>query len=61
MRDDVVAGIELLTGRRVLSLMSDHDADHDYAAEVFSLDGPPIIDAAGDDIGTGFEPGSHGS
>src|SRR5215217_7570446 len=26
MRDDLVAGIELLTGRRVLSFLSDHDA-----------------------------------
>jgi uncharacterized protein YbcI len=48
MRDDLVGGIELLTGRKVLSFMSDHDADHDYAAEVFILDGPPIVAAAGD-------------
>src|SRR5215212_926083 len=41
MRDDLVAGIETLTSRKVLSFMSDHDADHDYAAEVFVLDGPP--------------------
>ena len=41
MRDDLVAGIEMLTGRTVLSFMSDHDADHDYAAEIFVLDGPP--------------------
>jgi uncharacterized protein YbcI len=41
MRDDLVAGIETLTNRKVLSFMSDHDADHDYAAEVFVLDGPP--------------------
>ena len=47
MKDDLVAGIELLTGRKVLSFMSDHDADHDYAAEVFVLDGPPK--AAGED------------
>jgi uncharacterized protein YbcI len=51
MREDLVGGIELLTGRTVLSFMSDHDADHDYAAEVFILDGPPIIEAA-DDSGT---------
>jgi uncharacterized protein YbcI len=48
MRDDLVGGIQLLTGRTVLSFMSDHDADHDYAAEVFILDGPPIIEAADD-------------
>jgi len=41
MRRDLVAGIETLTNRKVLSFMSDHDADHDYAAEVFVLDGPP--------------------
>src|SRR3954452_5014733 len=41
MRDDLVAGIETLTNRKVLSFMSDHDAEHDYAAEIFVLDGPP--------------------
>jgi uncharacterized protein YbcI len=41
MREDLVSGIELLTGRKVLSFMSDHDADHDYAAEVFILDAAP--------------------
>src|SRR5215217_2871705 len=41
MRDDLVAGIETLTSRKVLSFMSDHDADHDYAAEIFVLDGAP--------------------
>jgi uncharacterized protein YbcI len=49
MREDLVGGVELLTGRKVLSFMSDHDGDHDYAAEVFILDGPPIVEAAGDD------------
>jgi uncharacterized protein YbcI len=41
MREDLIAGIEMLTERKVLSFMSDHDADHDYAAEIFILDGPP--------------------
>src|SRR3954466_5259909 len=41
MKDDLVTGVERLTGRNVLSFLSDHDADHDYAAEVFVLDGPP--------------------
>jgi uncharacterized protein YbcI len=41
MRDDLVAGIETLTGCKVLSFMSDHDAEQDYAAEVFVLDGLP--------------------
>jgi hypothetical protein len=29
--------------------MSDHDADHDYAAEVFILDGPPLRQNAEDE------------
>jgi uncharacterized protein YbcI len=41
MRDDLVSGIELLTGRRVVSFLSDHNAETDHAAEVFLLDGPP--------------------
>ena len=49
MRDDLVGGVELLTGRKVLSFMSDHDGEADYAAEVFVLDGPPIVEAAIDD------------
>ena len=44
MREDLVGGVERLTGRKVLSFMSDHDADNDYAAEVFILDGPPILE-----------------
>jgi uncharacterized protein YbcI len=50
MRDDLVGGVELLTGRNVLSFMSDHDADHDYAAEVFILDGPPVLESTGESI-----------
>jgi uncharacterized protein YbcI len=49
MREDLVGGVELLTGRKVLSFMSDHDGEADYAAEVFILDGPPIVQAASDD------------
>ena len=42
MHEDLVSGIELLlTGRKVVSFMSDHDADQDYAAEVFVLDAAP--------------------
>jgi len=44
MREELIGGVERLTGRRVVSFMSDHDADHDYAAEVFILEGPPIVD-----------------
>lgn len=41
MRDDLVAGLELMTGRQVLSFLSDHDAHTDYAAEIFVLDAAP--------------------
>ena len=41
----------MLTGRKVLSFMSDHDGEADYAAEVFILDGQPIVEAA-DEHGT---------
>src|SRR3954454_16932192 len=41
MRDDLVGAVEAVTGRKVVSFMSDHDAQHDYAAEVFVLDGAP--------------------
>jgi uncharacterized protein YbcI len=41
MREDLVSGVELLTGRTVVAFMSDHDAGPDYAVEVFVLDGPP--------------------
>ena len=47
MRDDLVGGIELLTGRRVVSFLSDHDAETDHASEVFVLDGPPQLQDAG--------------
>ena len=43
MRDDLVGAIEAVTGRTVLSFMSDHDAQRDYAAEVFVLDGRPAL------------------
>jgi len=36
-------GVETLTACKVLSFMSDHDAEHDYAAEVFALDRPPSV------------------
>jgi uncharacterized protein YbcI len=45
MREDLVSGIELLTGCKVLSFMSDHDAIHDYAAEIFVLDAAPAEQA----------------
>jgi len=41
LREDLIAGIEGLAERKVLSFMSDRYAGHDYAAEIFVLDGPP--------------------
>jgi uncharacterized protein YbcI len=38
MREDIVAGVEMLTERRVLSFLSDHDAVNDHAVEVFILE-----------------------
>ena len=44
MRDDLVGGVEMLTGRKVVSFLSDHDAETDYASEVFVLDGQPELE-----------------
>jgi uncharacterized protein YbcI len=41
MRDELVGAVELLTGRTVISFLSDHDALTDHAAEIFVLDGEP--------------------
>ena len=38
MRDDLVGGVELLTERKVISFLSDHNALNDHAVEVFILD-----------------------
>jgi uncharacterized protein YbcI len=38
MRDDLVAGVEMLTERKVVSFLSDHDVLTDYAVEVFILE-----------------------
>lgn len=38
MREDASAIIERLTGRRVISFMSDHDVANDVASEVFVLE-----------------------
>ena len=48
MQDDLIGGIELLTGRKVVSFLSDHNAETDHAAEVFVLEEPamPGSDAA---------------
>jgi uncharacterized protein YbcI len=37
MRADIVSGVEMLTERRVVSFLSDHDAVNDHAVEVFIL------------------------
>jgi len=49
MREDLVSGVEMLTGRTVRSFLSDHDADHDYAVEAFILDGAPQWEGAAGD------------
>jgi uncharacterized protein YbcI len=42
MKDDLIGGIELLTGRKVVSFLSDHNAETDHAAEVFVLEEPAM-------------------
>lgn len=37
MREDLVAGVEEITGRRVLAFMSDNHLEPDLAAEIFVL------------------------
>jgi uncharacterized protein YbcI len=51
MRDDLVGAVEAVTGRKVVSFMSDHEAEHDYAAEVFVLDGSPTSAPASNGAG----------
>src|SRR4051812_15667602 len=46
MRDDLVSGIELLTGRKVVSFLSDHNAETEHAAGGFVLDGAPHVSDA---------------
>jgi uncharacterized protein YbcI len=53
MRDDLVGGIEVLTGRKVVSFLSDHNAKTDHAAEIFVLDGPPETSSAPGGEGSG--------
>jgi uncharacterized protein YbcI len=47
MRADLVAEVERLTGRTVVSFLSDHDARQDFAAEIFILDSPSSAGDAG--------------
>lgn len=39
MREDLTAGVEQLTGRKVLAFLSANNADPDVAVETFVLDG----------------------
>jgi uncharacterized protein YbcI len=39
MRDDMVAGVEEICGKRVVAFMSANHMDPDVAAEIFLLDG----------------------
>lgn len=41
MRDEAVAAVEEITGRDVLSFMSENDVDPDVSAEVFVLQSSP--------------------
>ena len=41
MHDHAIAAVEEITGRKVISLMSDLDPRHDVAAQVFVLDPLP--------------------
>ena len=46
-RDEAIAVVERLTGRRVLAFLSDHAVNPDYAVEAFILD-PGLKDAPGE-------------
>lgn len=52
MREDLVSGIELLTGRKALSFMSDHDAHPRIRREVLLLDAAPVEQAPSADTNT---------
>lgn len=58
MKEDLVGGIEMLTGRKVVSFMSDHDAENDHAIEAFVLDGAPELDRSSMDGNGGRPPSS---
>ncbi len=46
MRDDLIAGIEEILGRKVQAFLSDHHIDPDVAVEVFVLAPPDASDGA---------------
>lgn len=41
MRDELIAGVERLMGRRVIAFLSDNHIDPDIAIETFVLEGVP--------------------
>ena len=45
MRDELVAAVERLTGRKVVAFMSDNHIDPDMAAEIFVLEPEPEAEA----------------
>jgi uncharacterized protein YbcI len=44
MRDELVAGVEELTGRRVIAFLSDNHFDPDLAVELMLLEPRPTVD-----------------
>ncbi|HKH14553.1 MAG TPA: Na-translocating system protein MpsC family protein [Solirubrobacterales bacterium] len=43
-REEAIAVVERLTGRKVLAFLSDHAVDPDYAVEVFILEPGPEVE-----------------
>lgn len=41
MRDDLVSGVEAISGKKVAAFLSANNVDPDVAAEIFLLDGAP--------------------
>ena len=56
MCDDLVGGVEMLTGRKAVSFLSDHNARTDHAVEVVILEGAPQF---GDVVLADDEPASR--
>jgi uncharacterized protein YbcI len=57
MRDECVAEIGQLTGRKVVAFMSANHIDPDIGAEIFVLDGPPLHGPAADTTSESAPPG----
>ena len=53
MKDEAVARVEVLTGRRVIAFMSANHAGPDLAVELFQLDAAPGADALAGSDGRG--------